>query len=501
MNIAILIGVSDYIRATKLPACKNDVQIINKVITHSGKYESVLLIDSETSSASVKEKVSNFIRQHENETIEEIFFYFSGHGMFTDGEFHYALTDYDPKRIKNTTYENSEIDQLIKSLSPDLTVKIVDACNAGVNYIKDLDGYSKALHDRKSEFKHCYFMLSSESSQNSFADNNLSFFTKSFIECIANSETESIRYKDLMDYISDSFMSNKEQTPLFINQANYTEIFISQDSSLKEILNNSLRGLAQLQLEKIPQATLIDRIKEDSKRFMKQEEAMAIYKKIIDIANENKKFKNDGKNIFDVSVLKIDDYKPIPKISQISKWLHSHPGLFFASPTYAVEIREKKVLKNRHAFYSSLMRMGGLEEDDDYKTVEEKINVPKGVENIIEVPFKALEIKAVSLFDNVNSSTLYIVPFISRTQMVVFNYVSHSITVGWDGEVMQDANELWESSIYELIDKDKIFDHVRRLFEYFEAFSLEPIKRSLGIQNEEKLEAENTVLQIEHHKE
>ncbi|MGA5654721.1 caspase family protein [Rahnella contaminans] len=500
MNIAILIGVSDYVRATKLPACKNDVQIINKVITHCGKYEAVLLIDNETSSASVKGKVSDFIRRHENEKIEEIFFYFSGHGLFTDGEFHYAMTDYDPKRIKNTTYENSEIDQLIKSLSPDLTVKIVDACNAGVNYIKDLDGYSKALNERKSEFKHCYFMLSSEYSQNSFADNNLSFFTKSFIECIATSETESIRYKDLMDYISDAFMSNKEQTPLFINQANYTEIFIHQDQSLKEILSNSLRGLAQRQLEKIPQATLIDRIRADSKRFMKQEEAMGIYQKIKDVTNESKKFPNDGKDIFDIFVSDIDNYKLIPKVYQISKWLHANPGLFFASPTYSVEVKEKKVLKNRHAFYNSLIKMGGFE-DDDYKIIEETVSVPKGIGSVIEVPFKALEIKAVSLFDNVNSSTMYIVPFISRTQMIIFNYVSHSITVGWDGEVMQDDNDIWESSVYELIDEDKIFDHVRRLFEYFEGFSLEPIKKSLGIQNEEKLEAGNVILQIEHNKE
>lgn len=90
MNIAILIGVSNYDKASDLPACFNDVNILNKIISHGDKYQSKLFIDSGTNSSLVKSKMSEFIRKHEGTEIDELFFYFSGHGLFSDDEFYYA---------------------------------------------------------------------------------------------------------------------------------------------------------------------------------------------------------------------------------------------------------------------------------------------------------------------------------------------------------------------------------------------------------------------------
>lgn len=76
-NLAIVIGVSEYKDQENLPACKNDAQIIHSILSESKKFDDILNIDGYVSGREVKSKVSEFVRGHENEKVEEIFFYFS----------------------------------------------------------------------------------------------------------------------------------------------------------------------------------------------------------------------------------------------------------------------------------------------------------------------------------------------------------------------------------------------------------------------------------------
>lgn len=495
MNIAILIGVSNYDKASDLPACFNDVNILNKIISHGDKYQSKLFIDSGTNSSLVKSKMSEFIRKHEGTEIDELFFYFSGHGLFSDDEFYYAFSDYDPKKIKNTTYENTEIDSLIKSLAPKLAVKVVDACNAGVSYIKNTDFYTKTLQEKSTGFENCYFMLSSNTLQSSFADNKLSYFTKSFIESIAYSQTDSIRFKSVIDYISDAFSDNKDQTPLFINQAKYTEVFINSDNNLRDELSAELRGLAQTQLENTPRTSLLERIKEDEKRYFKQDSAMKIYDNVRDYLIQKGTFIGEGKEVFDLSVNVIDDYKIAPKFELLAEIVHSNREVFFANCVRIKKTRKKKILKEGARGMTSLGLASfgrSIFTEDDFEVIDESYMVNADINPTIEIPYKGIEFKASSHFENVNSASLYIFPFISRTHIMICNYLVHSICVGWDGEKAIQGDFVWSSVTVELVKNESLTHALDNIWSEFEAFALKPIKNELGITNEEQLESDSS---------
>ncbi|HAV8844772.1 TPA: caspase family protein, partial [Escherichia coli] len=122
MKLAILIGVSDYNSQQNLPASKNDVKLIKSMLDFSDGYDDLLYIDTETNTRQIKGRLSEFIERHSSDDIDELFFYFSGHGLFDGSDFHYILSDFDAEKIKSTSLENSELDTMIKSLKPCLTI-------------------------------------------------------------------------------------------------------------------------------------------------------------------------------------------------------------------------------------------------------------------------------------------------------------------------------------------------------------------------------------------
>ncbi len=178
MKIAVIIGVSNYSSPAinNLPGCKNDAEAVEQVLRKTNKYNDILYINKGEGSAKTKELLSNFIIRNSGNPIDELFFYYSGHGEFFDNEFYYILSDFDIKKRNQTSLQNTEVDDLIKTLSPELVVKIIDACQSGTTYIKDGNVINKYFHDSKNVFKHCYFLNSSLNTQYSFQNEHLSFF-------------------------------------------------------------------------------------------------------------------------------------------------------------------------------------------------------------------------------------------------------------------------------------------------------------------------------------
>src|SRR5258706_2638330 len=132
MNIAIIIGVSIYSNSNNnLPGCKNDADAINQILKKSDKYDDILYINNNETSAKTKELLSNYILDSKGNVINELLFYYSGHGEFGNDEFYYVLSDFDSKKKNQTSLQNSEIDDLIRTLSPELVIKVIDACQSG----------------------------------------------------------------------------------------------------------------------------------------------------------------------------------------------------------------------------------------------------------------------------------------------------------------------------------------------------------------------------------
>lgn len=214
MNLGIIIGVANYRDPlVSLPACMRDAQAISGLLKASSKFEEVLFLASDTSSASLKKQLIDFITAHKGKQVEEVFFYYSGHGEFSGDEFFYLLSDFDSRRRKQTSLENSELDNVIRTLSPDIAIKVIDACNSGIPYIKESDAFTTYLKGTQNSFNKCYFLFSSQSDQSSYQDTDLSFFTRGVIEALFSHSGSTIRYKDIIDYVSDLFASNTQQTP------------------------------------------------------------------------------------------------------------------------------------------------------------------------------------------------------------------------------------------------------------------------------------------------
>lgn len=242
MNLAFVVGVSRYSNIDDLPACRADAELLRKILRATNRYNQVVYYIDNTRSNHIKANMADFVRHHHRANIDEFFWYFSGHGQFSDGDFRYLLSDYDEERPMQTTLSNSDVDGFIRSLRPKLAVKVVDACNAGTSYVKDSNALRKHLNESRREFRNCYFMFSSLQSQSSYQNSELSFFTKSFCRSIAVTSAKEIRYKDIIDFVSDEFEGSQQQTPLFVNQANFTEKFASNVADLKLILPTELRS-------------------------------------------------------------------------------------------------------------------------------------------------------------------------------------------------------------------------------------------------------------------
>ncbi len=241
MNVAIVVAASQYSGAvSSLPACRNDADAMTALLRAEARFDDVLVVVENTTASTVKQKVVEFVARHKSTSIDEVLFYFSGHGEFVGTEFYYLLSDYDPKRRSRTSFENSEIDNLLRALSPRLAIKIVDACTSGVTYIKEPGALEAYLKGTQATFKSCYFMFSSHLDQSSYADADLSHFTRSLASAVLTHPGPSIRYKDLIDYISDTFEANSQQKPFFVAQADFTDQFCGISDTLRADLRRLL---------------------------------------------------------------------------------------------------------------------------------------------------------------------------------------------------------------------------------------------------------------------
>lgn len=96
VNRAVIIAVSDYQGANPLPACRKDGTLMRAILLGSGRYapENTLYIDANATSDRVKSALANFVREAAGQDTGELFFYFTGHGLFDGSEFYHLFTDF-----------------------------------------------------------------------------------------------------------------------------------------------------------------------------------------------------------------------------------------------------------------------------------------------------------------------------------------------------------------------------------------------------------------------
>jgi hypothetical protein len=504
LNLGVVIAVSDYGSVdNNLPGCKIDGETFATIFGEDSKFDDVLVITKSTSSGSVKAQLIEFINKHKSNDIGDVVFYFTGHGDFSGDEFHFLLSDYDPKRKKQTALENTELDNLLKALNPINAVKIVDACHSGKVYIKDSDSFDKYLKSSQGEFNNCYFLFSSQVEQSSYQDEKLSFFTKSIIEAIASHTTDIIRYKDIIDFVSDSFQNNSEQTPFFVVQADFTESFCSISQSLRDKLKFVFETKKQdddtLKSDKL-KLSIVDLVKQDADKYCDVDKAMEYLSTFI-LNFENSNFEGEVAELYNCEVSLDVDYDCIRSSSAIGTWLDNNEHDYFAEATFNTVSRTKPLLKNTSISLPNLYNSNLIRSNDKYNIIrtpdpysnvwsssagkyyahnpietttvhEKKID---GFESTVEMPLSQIKIQAEPKYPNVIPAVAYIVPVISKTSLRLFFSFSHYDEKGWSDRTISKkikwtTKEVQLKSIGELEIRDEFLNR-------FADFLIEPINK------------------------
>ena len=466
MKVAILIGVDQYDNYNNLPACRNDLSLMESIIVSTGQYSERLIIADSSLANSVKMKISDFLSGLHGKEIDEVFFYFTGHGDFFDDQFYYILSDFSSHQRKQTSLENSEVDNWLRSLKPKLTIKVIDACYSGVTYIKNIESINEHLEKSKTGFQDCYFMFSSKLNQSSYQNAHLSYFTRSFICALHKKNEGNVRYKDIIDYISDDFEQTGSQTPIFITQGTYTEIFCNLTSKMSAFIDSvcgtpSDKDEKKDNLDNKKFDTLEEIIKHDSSRYCTVEEAKTVLLKLKEYCEELS-FSSELSNLFDTQYdfSSYDSYQPLPKEELIGRWLSKSGTEYFANPTEDEEPYEREVPD--YTTPSAIFRGG-------YRTITRYRTVINGFEITSNLEYDLLRIDAIPKYPNIPPFNCTVLILFSKSRLSLFCFHTQYKEKNWSTkELVHDIK--WRRSEIEYKMQDDFLNEIKKIKEEFEIY-------------------------------
>ena len=493
MKIAIVIGVSEYDNLNNLYACKNDANLMNILLQNTGEYDEILLINEETSSVNIKEKLFGYIKTKNEELksknihLEEVLFYYSGHGTYREEEFYYTTSDFDINKLRTTSIENSELDDALRSLNPKLTIKIVDACESGTRYIKNVDDINfKYLDNTKGKFNDCYFLYSSHSDQNSIAGKVLSYFTEVFIESIISRDCGKIRYRDIADYISDKFEElNIKQKPYYVNQSSNTEQFCNITDSLKKNLQDFINKISIEAYENLGKESddkenksLIDIIKQDAQNYCEDID------EVNGILNEIKlKFEsidlsyNNLNSLYKLNIVaskeSLDDIK---NIESVANSINQKEYDYFVKYNYEDRKFNKKVLKKW--VISPL-----LPENDryTYETITKTVICGYRITERT-IPYDSLYIEVNPILPNIYKYTCCLVYAFSRSKISIYYCINKCRESSW-GIYEEPSNKEWSEISCLIKNKEHLISTVEQIKEKFLEYIYNDLSKKFNFDN------------------
>ena len=487
-NVAIILGVSQYDSPAldPLPGCDADVKALDSLLKESGKFSDILLVNCAGAYSSVKRQIGEFFRKHDSEPVDELLFYFSGHGDVIDDEFRFLLRDFDENKPNATSISNADLDEWARSIKPKLYCKIVDACRSAVSYIKEPDALRRIFEKNRESFQACCFFFSSQQDQKSFADKELSHFTRAIIESIVSYPEDSIGYNDLASALADHFRSNAEQTPYFVQQGNFTEVFLDISPRIRDLLGSVVdkkESEAESDQPERQTASLEDRVRSDAQRYLTREEAVEFLDSLRDSLRKKRTFSGEAKGLYDCKLEELDDISDETLVGRtdIATWLSQRmESSFFAEVEYDSYYTD--LFENELEDYEvrSLRIWAGMEGAwawTSRRLCRKKRRVYEF--RLLETgSWKVLRLIAWPRFPNVPKWELQLSYVIGPTEVVVFGAIARFRRLGWDS---YEATGRTDWTI-EGFSKEKMreTDIVERLFDRFEQRLSEGITKRFG---------------------
>lgn len=430
MNLALLIGIDTYDRLPALPACANDLAIMHKTLKATNKYHHIELIDN-ASAESAKEKLRGFFAAHNNTPdIEEIFVYFSGHGAYQDDAL-FCCSDYDSKRAATTSISNAELDDLLRSAGPKVAVKVIDACQSGAPYIKDVDnGFLKSI--KASRLSSFICMASSQHDQYSYASSLTSHFTAAWVDAALAKTTGSVLYRDIQASLADAFASSPGQTPFFVNQGSALELFSIVTEEM--ITLHSIRSSnPEHKSEKSISEILRHLISKNDSQFVSFGEVTDTLSKSIELLSEAKIQDALVDEFYKRSVNADLKLSGLPRANSFAEFGSKHGW----AKKYFIDIQEETY--NAPNPLAVLGLASGREH-----TVEK--TRPAYILSTESLPVEAIEVAFNANNPSLPSYRTYIGIIHSNTEAMILTATASLTQKGWDKKTLERSEIKWEYS-------------------------------------------------------
>ena len=308
-NIAILIGNISYRNLSTLECCHDDLISIKELLEATKKYNDISVIE-DADADSIKTKIRIIIDN--SEPIDELFFYFTGHGYHNEVDFFFCPSNFDVKRPNETGVSTAELHTLLRLANANLIVKVIDACNSGTSLIKS---DQNIILQSKDGFKNIIQIASCLDSQYSLTGDPLSLFTEKFRDAAFRKTEGIVYYTDIINTLRDEFMNNDSQTPFFISQHTGREQFVDDakllDDARKKVEADRTARLETPQMiqQDLPHhPTLLDRLRIADSKVAKPD---VITKFVGDFFNDltSNISNEDFTDFFEIQVLEHPDFK------------------------------------------------------------------------------------------------------------------------------------------------------------------------------------------------
>lgn len=435
-DIAIVIGISEYTNAQTLSGCKVDADSIKTLLEATSKYDEILLMEGKVNADEIDQKLPEFIKKYKSETIGEVFFYYSGHGCVLNDAFAYVASDYDHSKPNTTTISNDNVDRLLKSLNANLVIKIIDACHSGTQYLKDIEMMPKYINQQKDEFTNCYFMFSSRNDQSSIATPTHSVFTRSFIQAVKNCPLGAVKYTSIAACIADDFITNPNQKPQFVHQADLTETFCVKDATIDGIVNKLLiDGKMDPNSKPIDvenESPLMRAIKQDSQSYRSEEQIFEILEKVKEGIG-SVCHQKDIPELFDFEISFSKGHHGFTKDGEVGKWLSNGKHNYFAK-----EERSSYEQLNRGIISAYSIGQTSQKESQAVRFLDPLYSLSQsyisGFSSLIEYPFDLVSCLYKSKHINLSAFKVQMTFVCSKTELALFSYTTEikSVEKPWD---------------------------------------------------------------------
>jgi len=410
------------------------------------------ILDALNDSATIaQDKIIEFIKKFESTKIDQILYYFSGHGHRDSNNFYFCFKNTDLDTLKSTTITNEDIDGYLRRLNPSVAVKIVDACYSGENYIKDTDLSLIRKHvDKQYTFDEVYFMYSSRGTEESEADLQYSKFTKLFFDSInSQQQSEKITYKSIIDYITDFSRKKLNHTPIFVTQGTYLSYLFNNLEIPKKVLSALTEkedfGKTS-QTTQDPNVSLLALIKANAAYYCDEEVGREKLNKFIE-SIEKLKISDLFNSLFDIKITSHSHILYNEKDIGVWLSLNKQKDDFLAVEQYEKQqFTEKKYIqyprKPRTGFGSrnfsnrfAASVLGFSDEEDEYKLEDVTItkNVITGVDYLVslEKVFVSYTFHPKKEFQNLKNYAVNFALIFSKKDIVLFYSMEKLKVYNW----------------------------------------------------------------------